>query len=433
MQKTIVVLAVLLCASAALAQFVERVVDLPDSSGPIALCYVPTVHKVYCCNELTDSVSVIDAATNSFIRSIPAGDRPYAMCYNSLNDRVYVANHASNNVMVIDPATDIVVATVAVGALPNELCYNAAKNKVYSANYDGNSVSIINGATNTLIGTVGPLAARFICSNSSGKKVFVTKLYQAYVIDGVLDALVDSFPVGELPHDIMCAPATNKLYLTDWVGPYVWVMDAGPDTLVTKVMVGANVNSDGLCYNTHNNKVYCSTWANSRVVVIDGASDTVTTAIVVGTNPSALCYDSIHNKVYCANYGDSVVHIIGGATDSIVAACTTGMGPVDFACAPNLNKMFVANYLGSSIAVIRDTTPADIAELLHGSPSWAQPLPTIRRGPTPRVMAGATLRDISGRKVAVLEQGVDYTSGLTPGVYFVCESPQTVRKVILIR
>ena len=64
-----------------------------------------------------------------------AGSDPYALCYNPTNNKVYCANDSSDNVTVIDGATDSVIATVTAGSDPCALCYNPTDNKVYCANY----------------------------------------------------------------------------------------------------------------------------------------------------------------------------------------------------------------------------------------------------------------------------------------------------------
>ncbi len=60
--------------------------------GPCALCYNPTNNKVYCANDGSDSVTVIDGATNSVIATVAVGDWPCALCYNPTDNKVYCAN-----------------------------------------------------------------------------------------------------------------------------------------------------------------------------------------------------------------------------------------------------------------------------------------------------------------------------------------------------
>ena len=68
-------------------------------------------------NTSSNSVSVIDTATNSVVRDRGRGRGP-DIDVNRVGTRVYVANGSSNNVSVIETMTNTVVATVAVGNSP---------------------------------------------------------------------------------------------------------------------------------------------------------------------------------------------------------------------------------------------------------------------------------------------------------------------------
>jgi hypothetical protein len=52
---------------------------------------------------------------------------------------------------------------------------------------------------------------------------------------------------------------------------------------------------------------------------------------------------------------------------------------------------------------------------------------------TPSLRPRGELLDISGRKVLDLRPGENDVSRLAPGVYFVVQKPQAVRRVTLIR
>ncbi len=58
---------------------------------------------MYVTNFKSDSVSVIDSATNSVIGNIPAGDGPTAIAYDSSNQHMYVTDFLSNTVTMIHP------------------------------------------------------------------------------------------------------------------------------------------------------------------------------------------------------------------------------------------------------------------------------------------------------------------------------------------
>jgi YVTN family beta-propeller protein len=67
---------------------------------------------------------------------------------------VYVANASSNTVSVIDTATNTVIGSpIAVGTQPTGIAVNPAGTRVYVANASSNTVSVIDTATNTVIGS----------------------------------------------------------------------------------------------------------------------------------------------------------------------------------------------------------------------------------------------------------------------------------------
>ena len=66
----------------------------------------------------SNTVSVIDTATNNVTATVPVGDYPLGVAVNLEGTKVYVANEESNTVSVIDTATNKVIATVPVGKDP---------------------------------------------------------------------------------------------------------------------------------------------------------------------------------------------------------------------------------------------------------------------------------------------------------------------------
>ena len=60
----------------------------------------------YITNTVSDTVSVIDTATNTVTTTMNVGSGPYGVASNLAGTKVYVANSRSNNVSVIDIATN---------------------------------------------------------------------------------------------------------------------------------------------------------------------------------------------------------------------------------------------------------------------------------------------------------------------------------------
>ncbi len=86
---------------------------------------------------MTNSVSVIDTATNTIVATVPVGAGAYGVAVNPAGTRVYVSNPGSKDVSVIDTSTNAVVATVPVGGRPEGVTVNPAGTRVYVAEQHG--------------------------------------------------------------------------------------------------------------------------------------------------------------------------------------------------------------------------------------------------------------------------------------------------------
>jgi YVTN family beta-propeller protein len=62
---------------------------------------------------------------------------------NQLTGKVYVADFSSNTVSVINPATNAVTATIPVGSEPVGVAVNQLTGKIYVTNTLSNTVSVI--------------------------------------------------------------------------------------------------------------------------------------------------------------------------------------------------------------------------------------------------------------------------------------------------
>jgi YVTN family beta-propeller protein len=117
--------------------------------------------NAYITNLGSNSVSVIDTATNTVTATIPVGVGPYGVAVSQDGSKLYVTNETSDTVSVIDTATNTVIATIPVGTTPRGVAVTPRGSKVYVTNESSGgptSVSVIDTATNTVAATI-PVAA----------------------------------------------------------------------------------------------------------------------------------------------------------------------------------------------------------------------------------------------------------------------------------
>jgi len=124
---------------------VSLIFTAPVFAQPFA--YVP--------NSVSNTVSVIDTATNIVVDTIMVGTTPFAVAVTPDGTRVYVATENSNTVSVIDTATNTVVGLpIAVGTKPSGVAITPDGARAYVTNQISNNVSVINTATNTVVATI---------------------------------------------------------------------------------------------------------------------------------------------------------------------------------------------------------------------------------------------------------------------------------------
>ena len=124
--------------------------------------------RAYVTNSGSNSVSVIDVATNTVIHTIEdVGNYPAGVVSGS--GKVYVSNLFDNTVSVIDTTTNTVTATVGVGDTSQGIALSADGTRLYVANTDGDTVSVIDTATNTVTATIDAGAApQHVAVNADG-------------------------------------------------------------------------------------------------------------------------------------------------------------------------------------------------------------------------------------------------------------------------
>ena len=319
-------------------------------NNPQAIAVDTRTNKVYVANRGSNTVTVIDGATND-TTTVPVGTDPWAIAVNTRTNKVYVANHGSGDVTVIDGATNA-TTTVPAGDKPDAICVNPRTNKVYVADSIG-CVTVIDGATNdttTVPVTKWPYA---ICVNPNTNKVYVANLssHDVTVIDGETNDTT-TINTGYLYPTALCVnPNTNKVYVTMELDWRVLVIDGETNNTT---MVWAGINPNAICVNPNTNKVYVANRGSDNVTVIEGATND-TTLVSVGDAPQAICVNPNTNKVYVANTNSNTVTVIDGETNE-TATLGVGGGPGVICVNPNTNKVYVGNWAGATVTVIDGET-----------------------------------------------------------------------------
>jgi YVTN family beta-propeller protein len=229
--------------------------------------------KAYITNWGSDTVSVIDTATNTVVATINVGHQPFGAAVTSDGSKVYITSQGTNTVQVIDGTTYTVGPVINVGGCPTGIAVTPNGSKVYVTNQTDGTVSVISTASNTAK-TVPLVSGPFDCNGISdffptfgltgltvgpdGTKVYVNgtcAFPNLSVIDTTTDAVSATIPLNvddcKSVHGIAVSPDGNKVYISLGFGGGVFDI-----TTNTVTAFNASYRNFGVAVSPDGSKLY---------------------------------------------------------------------------------------------------------------------------------------------------------------------------------
>lgn len=278
---------------------------------PVGIGVNPTTHKVYVTNATGNSVSVINGATNTVIKTIPVGTKPYYWVgVMPGKNRIYVANNGAGTLSVIDGATDAVVATVpGLAGAPEGVGADETRNRVYVTR-SANLLSVVDGATNTVVQTVNTGAN----NHSAVVNEILSRLYVSRTVPDVLSVfntatLLSVGDVAATGHPAIDS-YTQRVWLADFSNPRLWLVDGLTNGIEGSVPITfepllAAIDAPRGC-------LYATNPATNVLTVVDIVHRHELGVIAVGKTPGGVGVDPTTGRVYVANEGANTVTVIQG-------------------------------------------------------------------------------------------------------------------------
>jgi gliding motility-associated-like protein len=281
----------------------------------------------YVANYGSNTVSVINTASNSLVTNISVGKNPWGVAVSPDGTKVYVTNQTSNSVSVIDAATNSVSAVINVGMSPEGVAVSPDGGTLYVANETSGTVSVINTVTDAIVSLVG------VGSNPQGIAVSPdgTMVYVANAISNTVSVistsgniLVANVTVGQHPFAVAVSP-DGSVYVTNLSDNTVSVISTLTNLVTATVPVGAS--PDGVCVSPDGSRVYVSASNAGNIAVINTATSVVSYYNVDPT-PDGLSLSNGGNFLYVNNFGNGSVSILNTSTGTVVSTISVGQFPV---------------------------------------------------------------------------------------------------------
>ena len=310
----------------------------------------------YVANNGANTVSVINTANNTVIKTITVGSTPFAVAVDQPGKFAYVTNYGSANVSVISTATNGVVATIPVGSNPDGIVLAPNGKTAYVANQGSNSVSVINTGTKKVTATITvqnlPEGMALL---ASGTFLYVVN-YQSgsvSVISTMTNAVVATIPVGSNPVWIASSPDQSTAYVTNYAGS-VSVIRTADNSPMGSINVPAQAYGDAVSPDGH----WLYVASAGVVTVIDTSTQTVAASIPTGGGEYTLVSFSEDSAfAYVTAPAAGSVEVINTSTKTVTATVTVGTTPIGVAV---MGTVKVSTVVGGFVG---DKGPATSAAL----------------------------------------------------------------------
>jgi phospholipase C len=270
-------------------------------TNPYGIVATPDGSKLYVTNSGTNTVSVIDVATNAVSSDITVGLYPHGIAIAPNGASVYVANTGpdtgadgapgpggSNTVSVIDVATGAVTKTIDVGQAPKIVVVSADSSTVYVSCRD--AVYVIDAASASVSGWDWLAESHGLAVSPDGSTLFATlpETNKLAVVDTAKASLEASVAVGTLPWNIALSSDGSYAYVTDADADTVSVIDTATRAVTATLDVGhvpTGISADG-------DFVWVANNTSGNLSVIEIATQTVTQTIELGLGdePTAIAF-----------------------------------------------------------------------------------------------------------------------------------------------
>ena len=291
---------------------IAATIAFPPGSTPIAAAITPDSRKVYVTSlddfttcGANDGVFVINAASNTIEAGPLAVEcEPTAIAITPDGKFAYVASQLSDTISVIDTATDAVSTTITLpsGEGVVDVAISPDGQRVYAAVLAGNSVLVIDTSTNTVLDTaidVG-FSPAGIAVSPDGNLVYATNAGSSggvAVIDAATGTVVATIAVDNHPSAVAFAPDGLLAYVTqagiNTAGAFtVSVIDTASSAVVGEPIVVGNfptsiaITADGL-------QAYVGNERANTVSVIDTASNLPSLTLSGMNSPRAVAASAI--------------------------------------------------------------------------------------------------------------------------------------------
>ena len=319
--RVVPVLSMLLLFASALARADQQIAKIPVGSQPLHVAVSPDNHYVYVSNNLSGTVTVLDAFNNYALATTitVGGTNLQGIAVSPNNSKIYVVNTAANNVAVISTASWTVTSTIPVGNYPLEVAFNGSGSLAYVTNFNEDTISVINTSSGTeslprISVNPGPRGITVLPSGRIYVANYRSDKVTAINPDRTIAAVIPT-STGSWPAFVAANPSGGKVYVTHFFGNYVSAISTASNTIIQTIgSFGAGPFGVAVSATPTGNRVFAADYygfgSSYELTRIDPVTGTLLGAVFVGKRPAGVAASPDGTRVYAALSGENKLSVI---------------------------------------------------------------------------------------------------------------------------
>jgi len=237
----------------------------------------------------------------------------------------------------------------------------------YIANRDSNDVSVIDILTNIVIATVD--VKRGLKSGNpegvevspDGEFVYVTNFVGGYVsvIQTSDNTVLTTVDVDGEPSGLAVTPSGDFVYVASFLRGSVSVIQTSDNTVVANVHVGGQAFA--VAMTPDGNFAYVTNIISNKVSVIRTSDNTVVDTVDIVGETTGVAVTPNGDFVYVANETFNNIFVIQTSDNTVLGTVDVGDTPTGVAVTPDGNFVYVTNAVSNNVSVIQtsDNTVVD--------------------------------------------------------------------------
>ncbi len=322
--------------------------DAGQAPGPASEPDIPLSghDRVYAAEQFSNTVSVVDPASNRLLGVIRLGDpQPgnlsplyrgqvlvHGMGYSPDHKTLAVVSIGSNSVTFIDTATNAVKHTTYIGRSPHEAFFTQDGSEVWVTVRGENYVSVIDPATfeekTRIVTPGGPGMTIF---SPDGRYGYICSSFnpELDVVDVKSHALIARLPQPSpfCPNIAATADGSQVWYTLKDVGKTV-VINARPPFETLKILdTGPITNHVNFVHNANGKFAYVTVGGLNQVLVFRLEDFALVKTIAVGKLPHGIWPSGDGTRVYVGLENDDRMVAIDTLTNTVIAQIPIGQAP----------------------------------------------------------------------------------------------------------